>query len=449
MKIYVAGAGAGKTTSMVNRIIDIQKELNAGKIVYCITFTNNAAQNIEDRLIKHHGILPKNIHIGTIHSFFYREFIKPYYYLLYGKHYRHISTSALPQEVKYRRSRLKQLEDNNVLHQSVIPERAKWVVVKKSTDKKDIMQKRNIVLATFKDYCGSICIDEAQDMDADMKLIFETLNALGIPIYLIGDPKQDVKGYRSFQDLISRHTNDVEYINSCYRCPQKHLNISNLLVPTAEQQKSEKTGGAIHLYFESDISCFELIASGSFDLKYISQKQGVFETHDTHMGNGNFELIIETLEQKLIAKHPDWSEAKVSRTAFYGADLLLANYDEMKDKQKAISSTFSYGYLSTSEYAKIITALPDNAITKADETVHVCSIDSIKGLEGENCLFILTSDLAAYLFGGKPDETKTKCRLYVALTRSLEKLTIFITSEVEKTYCKDSIVTFFERHITS
>ena len=38
-------------------------------------------------------------------------------------------------------------------------------------------------------------------------------------------------------------------------------------------------------------------------------------------------------------------------------------------------------------------------------------------------MFILTTDLAAYLFGDKIEDNATKNKLYVALTRSLEKHT--------------------------
>lgn len=69
----------------------------------------------------------------------------------------------------------------------------------------------------------------------------------------------------------------------------------------------------------------------------------------------------------------------------------------------------------------------------------VSTIESIKGQEGNSCLFILTTDLAAYLFGEKTVENKTKNKLYVALTRSLNALTILVTQEVENKYGADYI----------
>lgn len=75
----------------------------------------------------------------------------------------------------------------------------------------------------------------------------------------------------------------------------------------------------------------------------------------------------------------------------------------------------------------------------------VSSIDSIKGMEADNCLFILTPDLTAYLLSEKTDDNKTKHKLYVALTRSTDKLTILISKESECKYGRDRIDAFVEK----
>lgn len=48
-------------------------------------------------------------------------------------------------------------------------------------------------------------------------------------------------------------------------------------------------------------------------------------------------------------------------------------------------------------------------------------------------------DLAEYLLAKKKFDNKTKNKLYVALTRSLEKLTVLITNEVEEKYGREEI----------
>lgn len=64
----------------------------------------------------------------------------------------------------------------------------------------------------------------------------------------------------------------------------------------------------------------------------------------------------------------------------------------------------------------------------------VDSIDAIKGLEGYNCLFIISTELAPYLFKKVVDHNKMMNYLYVGLTRSKRDLTIMVTTEVEKKY---------------
>lgn len=131
MEIYIAGAGAGKTTTMADKIINLHKEIEEYKIIFCITFTNNAVACIERKLTEYYGEIPNNIVVSTIHSFLYREFVKPYYYLLYEKQYKHISIAELPSYPIYKNSKIQRLETRNMLHQTAIPERAKWVVYKK------------------------------------------------------------------------------------------------------------------------------------------------------------------------------------------------------------------------------------------------------------------------------------------------------------------------------
>lgn len=145
--------------------------------------------------------------------------------------------------------------------------------------------------------------------------------------------------------------------------------------------------------------------------------------------------------------HPNKTELVLLRASYYYSELLLENYSSTHDKMKSMGETFKYETLSKKAYGVIINMLSDNLVTQDKAKVLVNSIDSIKGQEGKNCLFILTTDLAAYLFGEKTEDTTTKDRLYVALTRSLDKLTIFITKEVEAKYKRKNIVDFFKKYV--
>jgi DNA helicase-2/ATP-dependent DNA helicase PcrA len=72
-----AGPGAGKTYWLINHIRNILHKSNklfSTRKVACITFTNNAAENIINRL----GACEGQVEIATIHSFLYRNIVKPY-----------------------------------------------------------------------------------------------------------------------------------------------------------------------------------------------------------------------------------------------------------------------------------------------------------------------------------------------------------------------------------
>ena len=164
----------------------------------------------------------------------------------------------------------------NVLHQTVIPEHAKWVLCKKSKDTKNIKDGRQIIKNAIVKYCGAICIDEVQDIDKHMQEIIEELSGMEIPMILMGDPKQDLNGFKCLRNLMSIYEQNVRYISECHRCPQLHLELSNRLVDKNEKQKSEKDSGQLSVYYESEIDCHTLIERQKYDLMYISQKQGVY-----------------------------------------------------------------------------------------------------------------------------------------------------------------------------
>ena len=446
MEITVAGAGSGKTTNMSKKIVELRKNQEDNKIIYCITFTNNAVTRIKEKLQKHYGEIPNNIVVSTIHSFLYQEFIKPYYYLVYNKHYERIATGNLPDNPVYKKSVIQRLETVNVIHQTVIPERAKWVISKKTTDKKDIKLKKEIIRKNFLSYCGAICIDEAQDIDVNMLEIIKTLNNLGVYIIAVGDPKQDLRGHKCFKKLVALYPQNVNYLDLCHRCPQSHIALSNIIVEEAEKQKSNKTTGDINIYFETEKSIDELIDKNNYDLIYISQRQGIYETHIQYSNANVRDMLYEEISQLIKKNNPNISKLEVMRNSFYMAESLLKNYERFGDKKMAMNKTFKSIKLNEF-YGRIIGCLPSktNKEKSKEFKINVNSIDSIKGQEGKNCLFILTTDIAEYLFN-KKDDTTFKNKLYVALTRSLEKITIYITAPVEKKYKKENIEQFFKEH---
>lgn len=439
-------AGAGKTTKMAESIIAKHETLSGDKNIYCITFTNNAVNCIQDKLSKHYGEIPENIKLSTIHSFLYQDIIKPYYYLLYGNQFEQISNIELSPVLKYKRWKISELEKNGIIHVTIFTERAKWVICKKSSDRKKEKDIRTTILKIFSKYCGHIFIDEAQDMDNNMLEIVKKFDDLSIPIELIGDPKQDLKGFASLRTLANDFPDKTTHINYCHRCPQKHLNISNSIVSEVERQTSKKENGKLSIFFENDIDMNKFINENSFDLMYISEKNDRFSTHDRANSNPQFDTLFYEIEKLFLNTLVTKEELIIKQFAYYFTNKLITEYATSNNSRQTMKILCDSFKVDNTSYARIINALELENKLPTDEII-VSSIDRIKGQEGLNCLFILTSDLAPYLFLEKKENNKTKNKLYVALTRSLDKLTIIISKEVDKNYKKDFITDFFNKYI--
>ncbi|WP_424353543.1 UvrD-helicase domain-containing protein [Methanosarcina mazei] len=76
-----AGPGAGKTYWLINHIKHVLKnscKINSVSKIACITYTNVATEQIKKGL----GKSTNNVEISTIHSFLYKNIVKPYSFLL-------------------------------------------------------------------------------------------------------------------------------------------------------------------------------------------------------------------------------------------------------------------------------------------------------------------------------------------------------------------------------
>lgn len=448
MEVNVAGAGAGKTTMMADLIT--ASPIPDGKIVFCIAFTNAAADNITKKVEAKLGEVPGNIKISTIHSFLYREFINPFYHFMYGQQFDQLSVIDLPTEPAYKRAELSELCAKNILHFTEIPEKAKWIIYKKSSDRKKQREARRKILSFFSTYCAAIFVDEAQDINEDIKHIIESLDAAGIRIVLYGDPKQDVKGTGCFRGIID-NIDSVSYISTCHRCPQRHLNLSNTLASEQEKQIADDKNaeGDITIFYESDIDDIEgFLGDGNYGLKYISKKQCRFTTHEKDIDNKRIRRLHHEVYKAMSDK---WmsivSEFEIKRASFYVTEKMLIDFDSGVDPRNIISKYVgqtAFDKLDKKRYAQMISAFR-SANVENDNIPVVQSVEIVKGLEAKRCLFILTPDLAPYLFRIKTDDNKTSHLLYVALTRSTDLLTILITKEVETEYTREKIDGFFAK----
>ena len=155
-----------------------------------------------------------------------------------------------------------------------------------------------------------------------------------------------------------------------------------------------------------------------------------FETHSREDSTNNFESLNHEISEVVKQRYSKASKYLLAKLSYYLTHCMIRDVYGGVEPQNVIRQYFA-GSLDRQQYAKIISTLQKPAKETAEIPI-VSTIEGIKGQDGDKCLFILTTDLAPYLFRENTTENRTKNKLYVALTRSLNSLTILITLEVDR-----------------
>lgn len=299
------------------------------------------------------------------------------------------------------------------------------------------------MLSIITRFLDSVFVDEAQDMDNHFLKIVEVLEEKGINLCLVGDPKQDLRGGFAFNDLIDTYPDSVIYKPENHRCPVSHVLFSNSYIFDKEKQKPmTETLGLLNYCYEDQVDIEEILRSKKWDYTYIYNKNERFFTNKADKNSGEENLEYEL--KSLIAK-TNLMENEIDKITYLLKKKVLnklyrAEYYIIFSWLERILSII----LSNTDKARLAFSF-DLILEKSDQKgILVNSIDSIKGLEGDNCIFILTTSLAPYFFKEKADKKKMLNYLYVALTRSKKELLIFVTKEVKKKYGEEFLESKFQ-----
>ena len=426
-QIQIAGAGAGKTYSLAEKILVRHDKKDNDKKIYAISFTNYAKRNIEQRVAElNNGLMPSDICIETVHSFLLNEIIYPFSQYYFGKAFSKATSMKLPIEIKLQKYQLKRVNERGIIHNSQVFNKAKQMIVDGKGETKAKHRKKELIIEYLQASVDALFIDEAQDLDADALALFEKLSE-SIYTYIVGDPKQSIKYPKDFREFTERirENNSVFHMLSpntiTRRMPECHLRISNLFCPADERQTTiSDVKGEIYYLYSTDEKFSKLYESFDFlkALMYIRQETDTFTTQDSKSVFSLEESVREKLLEKINSDYD--SDAFVKSIEKYFINLTLK-----KGEKGAIQSfTKHFGItLENNEYAKLIN---DLKIENKEKKLKVKSIDKIKGLENELCMFIMDNTMLEYLFGKKQETNKEMMRLYVALTRSKSDLILVI-----------------------
>lgn len=282
--LILAGAGSGKTSVLTKRVAYLIKERNISpKNIVAITFTNKAAKEMKERIIKEVGKEGYDIQISTFHSFGLRIIKENYEKLCYEKNFTIIdsddsltvvkkilkemgidSTRFNPKFIKNQISSCK--------NEMVTPEKYKnlvndelsditYKVYKKyqdtllrnnSLDFDDLLikpielfNKYKEVLENYQELFKYVFIDEYQDTNEAQYILSKMISAKYKNICVVGDDAQSIYSWRgaNFKNILNFEKDyknaKVILLEQNYRSTKTILNAANSVIKNNINKKDK------------------------------------------------------------------------------------------------------------------------------------------------------------------------------------------------------------------
>lgn len=194
--IYIAAAGAGKTTLILKQAIKLYKKgLPNGKKILIITYTDNNQNNIRQKFLSEYGLIPKDIVILGWFTFLLAYWIRPFKGTVIEQLYdRHIGMSFVEGI-----SGTKTLPNGHIITtyhndaEKFLDSSLKYLYSDKMAEfaYKCWEQNKTDLLDRMSNIADTIFIDEAQDLAAwDFEIIKTLIRSDKINCMLYGDPRQ-------------------------------------------------------------------------------------------------------------------------------------------------------------------------------------------------------------------------------------------------------------------
>ncbi|HRH43312.1 MAG TPA: UvrD-helicase domain-containing protein [Pyrinomonadaceae bacterium] len=284
--LTLAGAGAGKTRSLVNEVKSILPNLAETPYRFCavITYTKAATEVIRRRLAQQVPI-PNNVFIGTTHSFFIRFIIEPYAHLLkirqkdgtytiIAPHQRsYIDCIDLPESyAKWFKGKFPNPKERNIKMNGAISNIIKSLCEKGhiTYDKilhlsKQILESRK-VRELVSQRLNYVFIDEYQDITESQHRLFQLIYDVGNTHFsYIGDPLQSIFKFtyaqnqipnqprpKSFNDSpilqLTKHKDaKLKYIYENHRSSEEIVELTNNFTSSVSEFKQKSVRGKLNL----------------------------------------------------------------------------------------------------------------------------------------------------------------------------------------------------------
>ncbi|MDH5890336.1 AAA domain-containing protein, partial [Vibrio aestuarianus] len=349
--------------------------------------------------------------------------------------YNDASIMMLPSDARFKNWHLKRLKDKNIIHAESVYNIAKQIV-DETTSKHNNRAKKDKVrrlLAILGSCFDKIFIDEVQDLDKDALRFFEVLGSNDIDIYMIGDPKQAIKFPQDLDAFVQKlaqkkYATILPINNQTRRVPREILTVSNSFCYENQQQESLSEMVGELMYIESTDGRYDDLLTNYLDTKQlvcIDKKNGRYTTSSKHKHSFPREI-----EEMIRDSNHKKDKALFVKAAF--SDFMDDAINE--DNRKAISKLIARHSLALNKqhFAQLHELC--NSCTKNDVQFKVQSIESIKGLDADVCVIILSHNTLKYLTQNGISKAnrfnKEWKKIYVALTRAKKRLVLALDHDL-------------------
>ena len=283
--LILAGAGSGKTSVLTARVAYLIKERGINpKNIVAITFTNKAAKEMKERIIKQVGSIGYDIQISTFHSFGLRIIKENYERLGYDKNFTildsddsltvikkvlkelNVDTSRCnPKFIKNRISSCKNEMVTPDKYKNFVNDEISDITYKtykkyqetllrnNSLDFDDLLVKpielfnnHPEVLEQYQELFKYVFIDEYQDTNEAQYLLSKMISAKYKNICVVGDDAQSIYSWRgaNFKNILNfeKDYEDAKVIllEQNYRSTKTILNAANSVIKNNVQKKDKR-----------------------------------------------------------------------------------------------------------------------------------------------------------------------------------------------------------------
>jgi superfamily I DNA/RNA helicase len=435
IEVQIAGAGAGKTYGLAESLVEHIKACTNHKKTFALTYTNSATAKIEQEIIKQHGFIPPNLYIQTVHSFLLNEIIYPFSSFTLGDVYNDASIMILPSDVKHKNSLYRRLRERNVIHAENVYNIAKQIVDEKVSKHNTRAKRAKVIrlLAILENCFDKIFIDEVQDLDSDALRIFEILGCNGIDVYMIGDPKQAIKYPTALDTFVAKvsvqqYATILKVNNQTRRVPKEILAVSNSFCYADQQQESLSEIVGELSYVESVDARYDELLNGYIETKQIvciDKRTGRYSTSSKI--KHSFPKEIEEMIRESNHKKDKNLIVKAAFVDFID-DVAKGGARVAINRLKTRNSLALNGY----HYHQLNELC--NKCAEDNVQFKIQSIDSVKGLDADTCVIVVTPNIMKYITKNKLARTnyfnKEWKKVYVALTRAKKELVLALDHEL-------------------